>query len=313
MRLGWTILAFAAGCDLVAGSQTPPAAGDIYVEGDQELPESVAGAACSGSRECPLTQICVSNECRYRVTSITGEALAVSAHAQRLTGDLTTAERTYQEAIAAYEAGEARVPPDVACGAALAAMRDLHEPEKRENAARLSDRCFRSSLPSHAMRNEVLRSMSRLRFDGLDLAAFDAEEPAAAFFTLEPSRPTVDAVEIGIDIADTEGHGFEAVRDLLRSEEAKRSIADCFFQDWELRHEREAQASLVLGLETRLRDMGDYDVYSGVISVQQTTVTPDGFEPCVAGAMTALFEEASPRIGRSSRWQAPFDVVAQLQ
>ena len=287
--------------------------GDVFVEGDEGVPTAAAGATCSGSRECPTTQVCVQSSCVYRTTSLIGEALAVSAHAQRLTGDLTTAERTYREAIAAFEAGEAPVPPDVLCGAAMAAIRDLQDPESRERAASLADGCFRGSLPGDPMRLDVLRSMGRLRFDGLDLASFDAAEPAERFFTLEPSRPTVDAVEIGIDIPDTEEYGFDAIRDQLRSEDTKRSIADCFVQDWELRHEREARASLVLGMETRLRDMGDYDVYSGQIAVTQTSVAADGFEPCVAGALTALFEAESPRVGRTARWSIPFDIVARLQ
>jgi hypothetical protein len=178
---------------------------------------------------------------------------------------------------------------------------------------RRADACFRGSLPTDALRADVLASVSRLRYDGLDMALFDRAEPPERFFTREPSRPTVDAIEIALDLPDRDSAGYADVGEQLRGEAARRAIADCFVQDWEIHHQRSVHASLVLAFETRMRDMGDYDVFEPVLEVRATSLAQDGFEPCTAAALTEAMRGAL-RIGRSvSAWQAPFDVGARLQ
>ena len=271
-----------------------------------------AGATCTGADDCHSTQRCVEGRCRYAATSVSGEVLASSADALQASGDIDGALSTYEEAIDAFDEAEVPVPPEVLCGGALASLRLTSEANGRERAARLSDRCFRGSLPGDPLRQEVLQQLGRLRYDGLSLLAFDQEEPASRFFTEEPSRPTVDAIEIGLDLPDEDKPGYDDLKELMQGELGTRLIADCFIQDWELRHERTARALLLLKTETRMRDMGSYDVYESTTTVEQRGVDVDGFEPCVSVALTHLFDEHSSRSGRRSSWQLAFEVTAGL-
>lgn len=274
--------------------------------------DQASGASCDGSAGCPRGQICVASACRHRRTSVRAEVLTSAADAQRLAGDAEGALASYEEAIGAYADAEAPVPADVACAAALVSLRFYDTPAQREHGARSADRCFRASLPGHPQRLEVLRAVGRLRYDGLSLVAFDQATPPERFFTEDPSRPTVDAVELSLALPDTDEPGYGPVRRSLLSEDATRIVADCFIQDWELRHQREARASLVLELETRMRDMGTHDVYEGTLTVEKTSLDEDGFETCLAAGLTAHLSESRARVGRSIRWQVPFDVAAQL-
>lgn len=275
-------------------------------------PERASGATCGRSADCPGGQACVGEVCRHRTTNIRAEALAVAADAQRVAGDPEGALASYEEALGAYAQADVEPPPEVTCGAALLALRYYDSPEHRERGARLADRCFRSSLPGNPQRQEVLRAIVRLRYDGLALASFDAEEPPERFFSQPPSRPTVDAVEISLGFGDGDEPGFTAVREQLVSEQATHIIADCFIQDWELRHQREASTTLVLKLETRMRDMGAYDVYEGHVTLERTGLDVDGFEPCVTSGLSALLEGERPRVARGARWQVPVEISAQL-
>jgi hypothetical protein len=311
MRRAWVLwIPFWLACDALGMG-----GGDTAVDADGEpIAAGPAGATCTGLQDCASGRACVEGRCRYLQTTVRGEVLASSAEAILQSGDAETALGTYEEAIGAFENAEVPIPPEVLCGAALAALRLTSATDGRERAGRLSDRCFRGSLPGDPLRSEALRSLGRLRFDGLSLVAFDEEEPASRFFTEEPSRPTVDAIEIGLDLPPEESNpGYDELKELMQGEGGTRAIADCMVQDWEIRHERRATASLVLEMETRLRDMGDYDIYQATATVKQQSLAPDGFEPCVAGAMSALFEEEAPRLGRSARWQIPFEVTASLQ
>ncbi|MCB9599665.1 MAG: hypothetical protein H6720_04845 [Sandaracinus sp.] len=292
--------------------------GNVWAQGpstaaeDEGPPETASGATCAGNQGCPRGQVCVAESCRHRRTSVRAEALASAADAQRTAGDSEGALASYEEALSAYASAEAPVPADVACAAALVALRYYDSPEERERGARFADRCFRASLPGHPQRVEVLRAVGRLRYDGLALGAFDEATAPERFFTQEPSRPTVDAIELALSMPDATEPGYDTVRETLRSEDATRIVADCFIQDWELRHQRQARASLILKLETRLRDMGDYDVYEGAFTVEKTALDVDGFEPCLAAGLTAYLAESGARVGRSARWQVPFEVAAQL-
>ena len=303
--VGLTALASLAGCDQLGRGGEP-------AEAAPEEPPGPAGATCVGRGGCPADQRCVEGRCRYQATNVRGEVLAASGDALRESGDLDGALAIYVEAIGAFEDAEVPTPPDVLCGAALSALRLTGQEDGRERAGRMADACFRGSLPGDPLRVEALRALGRLRYDGLSLIAFDEEEPASRFFTERPSRPTVDAVEIGLDLPDEDQPGYDDLKTLMQSEMGTRIIADCFIQDWELRHERQAHASLVLKLETRMRDMGDYDVYEGTATVEQRGVEVDGFVPCVAGALTGLFESEGTRSGRRSSWQIPFEVTAGL-
>jgi len=274
------------------------------------LPE---GASCAGREDCTTDQICVHGVCSYRLTSAAGEVLAAAARGQVEAGDLEGAVRTYDQAIAAFDAAEAPVPSRVVCGAATAALRAARAPETRELAAKSADRCFRKSLPGAPERAEVQSALARLRYDGLDLARFDRPEPADRFFSAPPSRPTVDAIDIAIDMAQQQDQpGYTELREALQGEAAMRSVADCFIQDWELRHERQASAALTLKLTTRMRDMGDYDAFEGTVEVLKTGAAEEGFEPCLAAALTTALG-TGPRMSRAVIWQAPFEVAARLQ
>ena len=301
------------GCDALGMASDH--SGSATVPSDNAVRGGPAGATCTGADGCGGEAVCVEGRCRYRATTVRGEILASSAEALLQSGDTATALETYEEAIEAYASAEVPTPPEVLCGAALAALRLTSAQDGRERAGSHADACFRGSLPGDPLRGEVLRGLGRLRFDGLSLVAFDEDEgePATRFFTEEPSRPTVDAIEIAFELPDGAEPGLEELKELLQTENGTHAVADCMVQDWELRHERRATASLVLKMETRMRDMGDYDIYEATASAEQQGLQHDGFEPCVAGALTSLFETEAPRLGRSARWQIPFEVTASLQ
>lgn len=309
----WMLIALivaCAACDgpASAGQQQAVATGE-----DEEGTPQPAGGTCSGVADCPRDQACVAGVCRYRVTSRSGEILAAAAKAQLEAGDVGGAVRTYAQALEAYAEAEAPVPPDVACGAAGAALRVASDPESRETAASYADRCFRSSLPGDAARREVERALARLRFDGLDMAAFDRERPAERFFTKQQSRPTTDAIEMAIDLPDRDHSGYTSLSESLRSEGARTAIADCFVADWEAHHQRSVEAALILKFDTVMRDMGDYDVFQSRPEVAAAGESEGGFPACVAEKLTEALQPG-PRMPYPVRaWQEPFAVAARLQ
>ncbi|UJR80692.1 Hypothetical protein I5071_27410 [Sandaracinus amylolyticus] len=270
-----------------------------------------AGTSCMGREDCPSDQVCVDRVCRYRETSVAGEILATAARAQVEAGDWEGAIRTFDQAIEHYDTAHAPVPPDLLCASASLVLRTASDAEGRERGARRADACFRASLPGSPEREEVRRAVARLRFEGLDTALFDRTEPAERFFTQEPSRPTVDALAIDVELPESEDPGVAQVREQLAGEAARRAIAECFVQDWELRHERSASASLIVRYATRLHDMGTYDTYEPTISVEKTTVAEDGFEPCVARSLSGAI--AAPRASRVVAWQTSMSITASVQ
>jgi hypothetical protein len=270
-----------------------------------------AGTTCEGRGDCPSDQVCVERECRYRDTSVAGEIFATAAAGQVEAGDWEGAIRTYDQAIEQFETAHAPVPPEILCASAALTLRTASDPEARERGARRADACFRASLPGAPEREEVRGAVARLRFEGLDTALFDRSEPAERFFTQEPSRPTVDALAIDVELPDSDEAGAREIREQLAGEAAHRAIADCFVQDWELRHERQAHASLILRYATHLHDMGTYDVFEPEISIEKTTVAEDGFEPCVARSLAAAI--TAPRGSRTVAWQTNIEITAAVQ
>jgi hypothetical protein len=287
---------------------------EIVVPAD-EGPAPPAGTTCVGA--CPRGQICVAEKCRYRVSSAAGETLATAGLGQLAVGDHAGALESFDQAVAAFQGAEAPIPPEVLCGAAKAALRLASDAETREAAAQRSDACFRGSLPSDPLRAEVQTALSRLRFDGLDMAAFDDETPRERFFTLEPTRPTMDAIEIALSFGESEEPGFEELTAQLRAEASQRAIAECFIADWESRHERSVRGDFLLKLRTQMRDMGDYDVYEPQIEVVQAQAEAGaeaGFSACVTAALATALAEEKPRMRRSiSGWQEPFEVAVRVQ
>lgn len=274
-----------------------------------------AGATCNGRDDCTSDQVCVDARCRYRDTSVAGEILASAAEAQAVAGDWPGAIETYDLAFTAFREHDAPVPPDVACGAASLVLRTATDADARERGARMADHCFRSTVPGDAGRLAVRSALARLRFEGLEIAVFDGDEPAERFFTQEPTRPTVDAVVVEVEMPDLEPRepaSHTAVREKLQSEDGSRAIAECFIQDWELRHDRTASAELGMQFSTHMRDMGTYDVFEPALEVQQTTQGEDGFEPCLARTIPSLFEGAG-RSMRSDPWSQAIGIRARIQ
>lgn len=274
-----------------------------------------AGATCSGRDDCTSDQACVEGRCSYRETSVAGEVLAAAAEAQASSGDWDGALETYELAFRAFETADAPVPPEIACGAAELILRTATDAEARERGARRADLCFRITVPSHPARVAVRRALARLRFEGLDISLFDRAEPAERFFTQQQSRPTVDAVQVDVQMPDLEPRepaSHTAIRERLRSEAGTAAIAECFIQDWELNHDRAATADLRMAFTTRLRDMGTYDVYEPVLTITQTTTAQDGFEPCLAHALPSLFDPENRSL-RGEAWEQTVRITARVQ
>ncbi|MEM9070060.1 MAG: hypothetical protein AAGE52_16250 [Myxococcota bacterium] len=272
-----------------------------------------AGASCAGRRDCAGDQVCVESRCRHRRTTVRGEVLAAAASAQRAGGDSRSALETYEQAMNAFEQAGAPVPPEVLCGAALTALAFRDSPPEQERGARSADLCFRGSLPGDPLREEVLRRVAALRYDGLSLAAFDENTPPDEFYSEEPSRPAADAVRVETTLSGaSDQQGLTMVRETLTGDDARRAIAECFVQAWEQNHQRSARGSLLLKFTTRLRDMGAYEIYVGQIEVIKTDESDDGFEACSARTLSSLLEDG-PRLSRPSIWQLPFDVNAELR
>lgn len=272
-----------------------------------------AGATCSGRDDCTSDQICVENRCTYRATSVAGEVLASAAEAQARAGNWNGAIESYDAAFRAFQAEGAPVSPDIACAAAEIILRTAVDAETREKGAQRADLCFRITVPSHPARIEVRRALARLRYDGLDLARFDQDDPATRFFTQEPSRPTTESVEIELDMPDLtprEPSEHTAVRQLLSGEVGKAAIAECFIQDWETNHNASAEAELRLSFATRLRDMGTHDIYEPRLEVAQTSTAQDGFEPCLASALPAILNMPN-RSGRGESWDQTVRITAR--
>ncbi len=282
--------------------------------GPDEALDVPAGSSCTDRSGCGLEQLCVERRCVYEVTSRAGEVLSVSARNQMDAGDFDGALTTYREAARAFEAKEAPLPAPVACGGALAALEVAESAPSREEAAREAYRCFRNSLPGEPLRDEVQARLARLRFDGLDLTHFDADEPPDRFFTRDPSRPSADAIQMSLDLPESDKTGFEQLRESLLADDARRAIGQCFASQWEATHTRSAEASLLLRFQSRLRDMGSYDVYSPTVSVEapeEAGETP--FGGCLAEALTEALAPG-PRVGRTvSEWQEGFTVNARVQ
>ncbi len=274
-----------------------------------------AGATCSGRDDCTSDQVCVDSRCRYRETSVAGEVLASAAEAQAEAGDWNGALETYEQAFRAFDSADVPVPAELACGAAELILRTAPDAAARERGARRADECFRITVPGDPARLAVRRALARLRFEGLEIALFDREEPAERFFTQEPSRPTVDAVEVDVQMPDLEPREIPvhtAVRERLRSEEGRVAIAECFISDWETNHDRSATADLRMAYTTRLRDMGSYDVYEPVMEIGATSAAQDGFEPCLAAALPNLFDPEN-RSMRGEAWNQTVRITAHIQ
>jgi len=282
----------------------PPGASDS----DHRPP---TGTTCGGRSDCPSDQVCVESRCRHRATSVAGEILASSARALAEAGDWEGAIEAYSDANAAYEAARAPVPAELLCDQATLMLRTATTPEAREAGAVRADACFRSSLPGFAPREETRRAVARLRFQGLDVTLFDQDQPAERFFTQAQSPPTVDAIVVEASITGDEQPGLVDIRTQIDGEAARRAIAECFIQDWEIQHEREARGSLIVRYSTRMRDMGTYDSFEPELLVEKTTVAEDGFEPCVALALSANL--TPPRSGRVVAWQVALEVAAHVQ
>ncbi|RLB53685.1 MAG: hypothetical protein DRJ42_11210 [Deltaproteobacteria bacterium] len=302
----------------VTGQGVDPERGTEATEAGDQGPPPPAGATCSGT--CATGQLCVEGHCRYRQASAAGEILAAGAAGQFAVSDAAGALASYDRALEAYAAADAPAPPEVLCGAAKAALRlatSQETPESREIGATRADACFRGSLPGAPLRVEVQTMISRLRFDGLDMGAFDQSEPAPAFFTLEPTRPTFDAVEVALSIGNSDEGGFEELSEALRSEAAHHAIATCFVAEWERSHERQRRADLLMRYRTQLRDMGDYDMYQPEVEIIAGSgdgeADADAFSTCLAENLAAtLMEDLSNRRGSTSHWEEPFEISVRV-
>jgi hypothetical protein len=261
-------------------------------------------------------QVCVEGRCRHEESVVAGELLATAAREQAAAGDDAGALELYEQAFEAFGARGVPVPPEISCGAAALELRTATEAPGREQAASRADLCFRTTFAGDAQRALVLHELAKLRFDGLDVTLFDRQEPAAAFFTQQPTRPTMEALTIDVQMADLPGREtpeHTASRVILQGEQGRAAIGQCFLRDWETRHARSAAASLAFAYNTRLVDLGARDTYETEIAIRPNGTAQDGFEACLTTALPSLFDVTNNRaLQGGSPWAQTVQVSVRL-
>jgi len=299
------------GCDFHPGNRES----DPVFTSDEEgsaTPPRIPGATCGGPSDCASDQVCLEATCVGARTSVKAELLAAAAAQQTEAGDAAGAAASYQEAIEAYEAAEITPPGAVLCRAAQSILSVTQQAEGRERAARMADRCLRQTLPGDHLRGRVIAALGRMRYDGLNLAAFDLPEPPATFFTETPARPDPNRVRVTIEVAPLESSSFAPIITALEGEAAQAAAQDCFLQDWEVRHEQQAAASFQVRFSSRLRDMGSYDAYPAELELVQQSLAQEGFEPCLSRVLPAVVELPNS-LGRVVSYETTMTVSATLQ
>lgn len=293
---------------------SPPEADPVFTSDDEAsaTPPRIPGATCGGPSDCASDQVCLNATCVGARTSVKAELLAGAAAQQSEAGDATGAAATYQEAIEAYEAAEIPPPGAVLCRAAQSILSVTQQAEGRERAARMADRCLRQTLPGDPSRDRVITALGRMRYDGLNLAAFDLPEAPASFFTETPARPDPNRVQVTLQVTPLESSSFAPIVTALQGDAARAAAQDCFLQDWEVRHEQQATASFQVRFFSRLRDMGSYDAYPAELELVQQSLAQEGFEPCLARVLPAVVELPSS-LGRVVSYETTMTVSATLQ
>lgn len=268
------------------------------------------GESCSSSADCGSARACVESRCQSLETSIAGELLAAAGRELYLAGDMRGAIDAYNEAFISFERKGLVAPPDVLCEAAETAIAAGDSEIPRDQAARLVHECALASLPFSKARTSALEALSRLRHDGLSLERLDRDEPADAYFTNRPSRPSAETVSVSISINDSNDQGYSDVREKLEGGALRVAAVDCFIQAWELNQAKSADAVIEVTFRSRLRDMGSYDIFEGTPSV--TELPGEGFGPCVARVVAANLGD-SVRVRRTLSWTMPIHVSASIQ
>ncbi|MCA9574593.1 MAG: hypothetical protein R3B40_02655 [Polyangiales bacterium] len=308
LLLSFLLLGAAHGCDFRPSPQDP-----VFSSEDEgtATPPRIPGGTCSGPRDCATDQVCSESVCVAARTSVRGELLSAAAVQQAEAGDASGAAETYVASIAAYDTAELQPPGATLCRAALSMLNATLRADAREAAARMGDRCLRSTLPGDPLRTRVIAALGRMRYDGLNLAAFDQPEPPERFFTETPARPDPNRVSVTFEVAPVDSRSFDPVMTALQGDAARAVAQDCFLQDWEVRHEAQAQAGFQVRYFSRLRDMGSYDAYPAELELEQQSLAQEGFEPCLARALPGVVE--LPRsLSRSVSYETTMTVQASL-
>jgi hypothetical protein len=279
-------------------------------EPQKPVTPSALGETCGRSADCVGERACVEGQCRATRTSIAGELLAASGRELFLGGDPAAAFESYRGALQAFERRDVEIPPDVRCEAAEASIvaGDLAVP--RDQAARLVHECALASLPGSSARRKALEALARLRLDGLDVERLDRDEPADAYFTGRPARPAADAVRVSLDIPDGNEPAWSEVKAKIDSDSVRLAAVDCFLQAWEASRSDAENAALEVTFRSKLKDLGDFDVFEGEPSLAE--LPGDGFGPCVSRALGKKVG-GSFRVKRTTSWTMPVRVSARLR
>ena len=275
-------------------------------------PPRIPGATCGGPGDCATDQVCSESVCIAARTSVRAELLGASAAQQAEGGDASGAAETYVLAVEAFEANELAPPGTVLCRAAQSMLNATMRAEARERAARMADRCLRATLPSDPLRVRVIAALGRMRYDGLNLAAFDLPEPPERYFTETPARPDPNLVAVTFDVAPLDSRSFDPVVAALQSDASRAVAQDCFLQDWEVHHETAAAASFQVHFFSRLRDMGSYDAYPAELELIAQSLAQEGFEPCLARSLPGVLELPTS-MSRTVSYETTMTINASLE
>ncbi|MCA9533367.1 MAG: hypothetical protein KC593_06810 [Myxococcales bacterium] len=275
-------------------------------------PPRIPGATCAGPRDCAADQVCSGAVCVAARTCVRAELLSVAAAQQAEAGDPSGAADTYVQAIEAFDAASVTPPGATLCRAAHSMLIATLQADARERAARMADRCLRGTLPGDPLRARVIGALGRMRYDGLNLAAFDLPEPPERYFTEAPARPDPNRVQVTFEVTPLESRAFDPIVAALQGDAARAAAQDCFLQDWEVRHEQEASAGFQVRFFSRLRDMGSYDTYPAELELDAQSLAQEGFEPCLARALPGVVELPSS-LSRVVSYETAMTVHAALQ
>jgi hypothetical protein len=246
--------------------------------------------SCGTTSHCGEGLRCWDRVCMRETRSILGDYHAARGARAAASGDHDAALAAYAEGLAAYEAANLTVPPDLDCTYGVALVRARGSKDKAELAARVLHRCLLAVPVTGGLRAQAMNGLAELASSGLDPNQIARPQLADLYLTRAAAPPPTDKLTISVS-ADPmpRGKTYALIPERLAQPDARAALIPCWEQHFADTRAKGLDARV--GLEVKYRP-SEYDdepgSYAQAWSAPPATGAAAEAQTCVRAALEPL-------------------------
>jgi hypothetical protein len=288
---------------MVGGCDPTPSSNNRSIVGSGP---SLVFESCAASEQCSEGLRCIEQTCRPTASSVVGEYQAALGRRRTKEKSFEQAIAAFEASVSAYESDKLKPPADVFCDHGRALILGGGDPQRLELAARVLHRCLLQTPVGSKLRRRAAELLALLDDSGLEPKQLAGDKLSDEYLKGAPAAPDTSELKLVVSPSgDNKKRSYSRLVPKLQSDEALKALIPCWEEYWASGGRGPLKLALEFKHSFRLDEYDDFD--RTTLDILEPKSSGDGAvdaaQSCAREALQPLATSLVKGREDETRWQ----------